>query len=125
MRPVPHAARSRSRMRVASMIEQSSCSVTHPQIVRGPCPHCRLRVSPEPAAPGAAAEAPDVRWNLARMLEDLERDDEATRLTTIFNLSDHLPPLAEALPVVRKAFRDRARRVRDRAVTAAARLSSV
>jgi tetratricopeptide (TPR) repeat protein len=63
-----------------------------------------------------------VRWNIARMLEDLDRDDDATRLTTIFNLSDHLPALEEALPVVRKAFHDRVKKVRDRALTASVRL---
>jgi len=56
------------------------------------------------------------------LLEDLGRDDEETRVTTIFNLSDQLPPLAEALPVVRKALHDQGDRVRDRALTAAVRL---
>ena len=56
------------------------------------------------------------------MVEDLDRDDEAIRLTTISNLSDHLPSLEQALPVIRKAFQDRAVRVRDRAVTASVRL---
>ena len=32
-----------------------------------------------------------MRWNIARVLEDLDRGDEFTRLTTIFGFSDHLP----------------------------------
>ena len=104
------------------MVEQTNCSVTHPQIVHGTCPHCGLPVAIGQTASEPGTAAPGLSWNLARMLEDLERDDEATRLTTIHNLSDQLPPLNEALPVVRKAFNDRAERVRDRALTACVRL---
>ena len=104
------------------MVEQTNCSVTHPQIVHGTCPHCGLPVAIGQTALEPGTAAPGLSWNLARMLEDLERDDETTRLTTIHNLSDQLPPLNEALPVVRKAFNDRAERVRDRALTACVRL---
>ncbi len=106
------------------MFEQSKCLVTHPQIACGTCPHCGLLVAADPTAPEAGTENSGVRWNIARLLEDLDRDDGATRVTTIFNLSDHLPPLEEALPVVRKAFHDRAKKVRDRALTASVRLKS-
>jgi hypothetical protein len=105
------------------MVEQSNCSVTHPQIDGGACPHCGLLVAMDQSSSQDGTVSPGVRWNIARMLDDLDRDDEATRLTTIFNLSDHLPPLAQALPVASRAFHDRARRVRNRALTAAVRLS--
>jgi tetratricopeptide (TPR) repeat protein len=105
------------------VLERSKCSVTHSQIACGTCPHCGLLVAVDPNAPEAGTGTSGVRWNIARLLDDLDRDDEATRLTTIFNLSDQLPPLEEALPVVRKAFNDRAERVRDRALTASVRLT--
>ncbi len=100
------------------MMERSKCALTHPQIASGRCPHCGAVVADVSTTPEAASGTCGVRWNIARLLEDLDRDDEFSRLTTIFNLSDHLPPLEHALPVVRKAMHDRSERVRDRALTA-------
>jgi hypothetical protein len=106
------------------MLEQSKCFVTHPQLASGNCPHCGELVIGDPTGPEAGVKTADVRWNTVRLLEDLDRDDEASRVTTIFNLSDHIPPLAETLPVLRKAFDDRAQSVRDRALTISVRLIS-
>ncbi len=104
------------------MLERSKCAVTHPQIASGTCPHCGVTIDRDSTAERAGAGTAGVRWNLARMLADLDQEDEAIRLTTIFNLSDHLPPLEQALPLIRKALQDRAERVRDRALTASVRL---
>ncbi len=104
------------------MSEQLKCRVTHPQIACGTCPCCGLVVASDPTSPSAGPVTSGVNWNIARLLDDLDRDDVAIRLITILNLSDHLPPLEEAVPVVRKALHDRAERVRDRALTAAVRL---
>jgi hypothetical protein len=109
---------------VTYMADRPTCSITHSQIAHGTCPHCGHLIATESTTPDAGAATPGVRWNLNRMLEDLDRDDEATRLATIFNLSDHLPPLHEALPVLRKAHQDQSQRVRDRALTTAVRLGA-
>jgi hypothetical protein len=79
-------------------------------------------VAMDQAASSTGTATPGLNWNVTRMIEDIDRDDETARLATIFNLSDHLPPLNEALPVVRKAFYDQSERVRNRALTASARL---
>jgi hypothetical protein len=105
------------------MPDSSKCSVTHPQIASGTCPHCGWSVAESPTAAVSIPGVSSLRWNIARLLEDLDRGDETTRLTTISNVSDHLPPLDEALPVVREAFQDRDERVRAPALTAAVRLS--
>ena len=104
------------------MLERSRCAVTHPQIASGTCPYCGMTIDRDSIAEGADAGTASMRWNLARMLADLDQEDEDIRLTTILNLSDHLPPLEQALPVIRKALQDRAERVRDRALTASSRL---
>ncbi len=104
------------------MLERSKCTVTHSQIASGTCPHCAMTTDHDSTAEGAAAGTAGVRWNITRMLADLDQEDEAIRLTTILNLSDHLPPLEQALPVIRKGLQDRAERVRNRALTATVRL---
>ena len=106
------------------MLEQSPCSVTHPQIAGGTCPHCGLLVATAPDASTAGDGAAGGGWNTARMLEGSRPRRRGKPA------DDHLQPFRSspaaggALPVVRKAFHDRAQRVRDRALTATVPLAT-
>ena len=105
-------------MRRLDMSNEGVCRTTHPQILAGNCPCCGTEIGAQSQADALGER----RWNIPRLMADLNHEDDEARITTIHNAGFHLPDVTEAVNVLRIALGNSAQRVREAATYALASL---
>lgn len=101
------------------------CKHTHPFLSLGICPWCEQPIMDGQLKPDLPGRTTAVRrWNIPAMQKALENEDQEVRSSVVDDLLLHGPGADEALPLLRLALSDSAKRVRKNALRALQRIGT-